>query len=75
MAAPHPLMTLAEVAAAFQVNKQTVTRWRKNGKITGVRTPGGLYFPRAEIEAILAGQPLTAVQLRKLRWDFLGGAL
>ena len=65
MSAPSPLMTIAEVAAAFRVHNQTVTRWRTSGKITGVRTPGGLHrFLRAEVEAILAGEPLTAVQLR-----------
>lgn len=36
-----PMLTPAEVAAIFQVNPKTVTRWGKAGKLKSIRTPGG----------------------------------
>ncbi|HEY9438701.1 MAG TPA: BldC family transcriptional regulator [Streptomyces sp.] len=51
-----PLMTRAEVAAAFRVDPQTVSGWAKTGKLTSIRTPGGYYrYSRAEVEALLRG--------------------
>lgn len=35
------LLTPAEVAAMFRVNRKTVTRWARAGKISAIRTPGG----------------------------------
>ena len=69
-----PLMTTMEVADALQVNRQTVGRWRRRGKLAstgGARTPR---FFRAEIEAILNGHPLTAKQIAAVREQVLGGA-
>lgn len=37
----HPLMTLAEVAAAFGVTPATVTRWARKGKLDTLKTLGG----------------------------------
>lgn len=52
---PH-LLTPGEVAAMFHVNRETVSRWRRAGMITAVRTPGGIHrYDRAEIEALLRG--------------------
>ena len=73
--APHPLMTTSEVAEAFAVNERTIKRWRNAGKVASVRTPGGfMRFFRAEVEAILAGQPLTPAQIAALREQVLDGA-
>jgi predicted site-specific integrase-resolvase len=76
MTAPHPLMTGPEVAAVWQVHDQTVGRWRRAGKITGIPTPGERTYRylRAEVEALLAGQPLTAEQVAGLRERLMDGA-
>ncbi len=65
----HPLMTGAEVATAFQVDLQTVGRWRRSGRLATTGSPGGKShrFFRAEVEALLNGEPLTARQLQELR--------
>lgn len=36
-----PLLTTGDVAAIFRVDPKTVTRWRKAGKIGGIKTLGG----------------------------------
>jgi len=49
-----PLLTPAEVAAAFRVDPKTVTRWAKAGKLSSIRTLGGhRRYLEAEIRAIL----------------------
>jgi excisionase family DNA binding protein len=55
-----PLLTPAEVAAAFRVDVKTVTRWAVAGRLRAVRTPGvkgpgHRRYYRAEVEALLAG--------------------
>jgi excisionase family DNA binding protein len=47
------LLTAAEVAAArFRVERTTVTRWAKDGKLTAFRTLGGhRRYPEAEVRA------------------------
>lgn len=48
------LMTPAETARAFGVETSTLARWRRAGKITAVRTPGGARrYSRAEVAAML----------------------
>ena len=52
----EPLMTPAEVAAAFRVDSKTVTRWAKAGKLTSIRTLGGhRRYREAEIRVLLNG--------------------
>jgi excisionase family DNA binding protein len=56
----EPLLTPAEVAAAFRVDAKTVTRWAKAGKLGSVRTLGGhRRYREAEVRALLsdAGTP------------------
>lgn len=49
-----PLLTPAEVAAAFRVDPKTVTRWAKAGKLNSIRTLGGhRRYLEAEVRAIL----------------------
>lgn len=52
----EPLLTPAEVAAMFKVDRKTVTRWAKAGKLSAVRTLGGhrRYLER-EVRALLDG--------------------
>lgn len=38
---PDPLLTPAEVAALFQVDPKTVSRWADRGMLATVRTLGG----------------------------------
>jgi len=62
------LMTTAEVAAVFGVTSKAVTRWANTGRLHPIRTPGATRrYLRAEIDAWLAGKPLTAGQLTALR--------
>jgi excisionase family DNA binding protein len=50
------LMTGTEVAALFRVVPRTVMKWRKAGRLVGVRTPGGhLRYREAEVRALLEG--------------------
>ena len=47
-------MTRAEVAHAFRVDPQTVTRWAKAGKLTSIRTLGGhRRYSADEVRALL----------------------
>ncbi|MCX4912874.1 BldC family transcriptional regulator [Streptomyces sp. NBC_00687] len=48
------LLTPAEVAALFRVDPRTVTRWAKAGKLTTVRTVGGMRrYVEDEVRALL----------------------
>ena len=49
------LMTSAEVAAMFGVNRSTPVQWAKMGRVTAVRTPGGhRRYRKCEIVELLA---------------------
>lgn len=65
------LMTATEVAAAFKTDPKSVIRWAKAGTLRWFKTPGtggsGHHrFYRAEVEALIAGKPLTAAELDAL---------
>jgi excisionase family DNA binding protein len=48
------LLTTKEVAALFRVNRNTVTRWVKAGKLQTVSTPGGAHrFRESDVLALL----------------------
>lgn len=50
------LLTPAEVAAEFRVDRKTVTRWAAAGRINSIRTPGGhRRFRESEVRALLNG--------------------
>ena len=52
----NPLLTPAEVAAAFRVDPKTVTRWAKAGKLSSIRTLGGhRRYLEADVLAIISG--------------------
>ena len=51
------LLTVAEVAAHFQVARSTVYRWLAEGRLEVVRTPGGA--PRVPASALAQIPPLT----------------
>ncbi len=47
----HDLLTPAEVADRFRVDRRTVVRWATEGKLASVRTLGGhRRFLRREVE-------------------------
>lgn len=51
------LLTPAEVAALFNVNPKTVTRWATEGRIRYTRTLGGhRRYPRSEVDRLLKYQ-------------------
>jgi excisionase family DNA binding protein len=51
----NPLLTPAEVAAAFRVDPKTVTRWAKAGKLNSIRTLGGhRRYLESEVRAMTA---------------------
>jgi excisionase family DNA binding protein len=53
--AQDELLTSAEVAALFGVDRRTVVLWAKRGRLPALRTPGGQHrFRAAEIERLLA---------------------
>lgn len=54
------LLTPAEVAGLFRVDRKTVGRWAKNGRLRAIRTPGGQNrFFASEINALLARESLA----------------
>ena len=49
------LLTSAEVASMFGVDRRTVVLWAKRGRIPALRTPGGQHrFRSEEIRELLA---------------------
>ncbi len=46
--ATDDLLTSAEVAALFGVDRRTVVLWAKRGRIPALRTPGGQHRFRAD---------------------------
>jgi excisionase family DNA binding protein len=53
-----PLLTPAEVAALFRVDKKTVNRWAQAGRIRSIRTLGGhRRYRESEVRALLEGDP------------------
>lgn len=60
-----PLMTPAEVAAAFRVDPKTVTRWARAGRLTSVRTLGGhRRYRREDVERLLAAGTTEAPEVK-----------
>jgi excisionase family DNA binding protein len=56
----QPLLTASEVAELFRVNPKTISRWVRERRITGIRTPGGHgRFRESDVRAALAlaGRP------------------
>ena len=52
--APDELLTSAEVAERFGVDRRTAVLWAKRGRLRALRTPGGQHrFRAAEIESLL----------------------
>jgi excisionase family DNA binding protein len=51
------LLTSAEVAALFRVDRRTPAKWAKAHRISAIRTPGGraLRFSEREVRALLEG--------------------
>jgi excisionase family DNA binding protein len=53
-AEPQELLTSAEVASMFGVDRRTVVLWAKRGRLPALRTPGGQHrFRSAEIQRLL----------------------
>jgi excisionase family DNA binding protein len=53
----RPLLTPAEVAAAFKCDPKTITRWANEGRLSSLRTPGGhRRFFEDEVRALLNGR-------------------
>lgn len=52
---PHPLLTVAEVAATFRISRSAVNKWIKAGVLPVVQqTKGGaLRFRREDVERLL----------------------
>lgn len=55
------LMRTREVAELFDVDPKTVLNWRRGGKVTGLRTPGGheYRFWEDEVDALLADSDIA----------------
>jgi excisionase family DNA binding protein len=48
------LLTPAEVAVLFRVDRKTVTRWANTGLIQSIRTPGGHWrFRESDVREFL----------------------
>ena len=51
---PQELLTSAEVATMFGVDRRTVVLWAKRGRLPALRTPGGQHrFRSMEIQRLL----------------------
>jgi excisionase family DNA binding protein len=54
---PPPLLLPGEVAVLFRVDRRSVTRWAKEGKLHPIHTLGGhRRFYEAEVRALLRGE-------------------
>jgi excisionase family DNA binding protein len=52
-----PLLTSAEVAVLFGVDRRTVARWAREGVLPAAPTPGRhLRFHEADVRALLKGR-------------------
>jgi len=59
------ILTTQEVAAIFAVTPSTVVKWADSGHLPHFRTPGRhRRFYRADVEALRAGQPAPAPEVR-----------
>ena len=55
--AERALLSPAEVAALFGVGVTTLARWRKAGKLPGMRTPGGSWrYDAAQVARLVESQ-------------------
>lgn len=52
-----PSLSVAEVAAMYQVNPETVRRWIRADKLRGCRTPGGKDYRIMREDLRAAGLP------------------
>lgn len=56
MANTEPLLTAAEVARRCNVHPETIRRWTREGRLVGVKLPGGrLRYRTEDIDALMAG--------------------
>ena len=61
LAGEEPLLTASEVAQLFRVDRKTVSRWAKTGKLAATRTVGGQYrFRETEVRSVIAGFASTS---------------
>lgn len=60
---PHGLITIAQAAALFHRTPRTLLNWRKRGWLQAVRVCDGLYFRKADIEALRTGKAVSATAL------------
>ncbi len=60
----EPLLTSKELAAVFRVDPKTVARWAREGRIAGIRTPGGrlIRYRESEVRAALEVSAALPVQ-------------
>lgn len=54
------LLTAAEVCDILRVSPSTVSRWRRNGVLTGFKVGGSLRFQRSEVERLVSPEPESA---------------
>ncbi len=55
-AEPDELLTPRAVASLLFVDRKTVSRWARSGKLASIRTPGGQRrYPKADVLAIISG--------------------
>jgi excisionase family DNA binding protein len=60
-AEPSELLTSAEVASMFGVDRRTVVLWAKRGRLPALRTPGGQHrFRLLEMQRLLQRQEQQA---------------
>ena len=57
LASTSDFLLPSEVAVIFRVDRKTVTRWGKSGRLPSVRTPGGHHRFPADAVLALVGNP------------------
>jgi excisionase family DNA binding protein len=53
------LMTVADVATWLRVERQTVERWARRGRVPAIRLEGRYRFRREEVEAWLRTREIS----------------
>jgi len=68
------LLTSAEVAAMFRVDRKTVSRWGTGGRLLRAPGGGGIRYYGAEVRALKRGEsPEAARKLAEADRDRLAG--
>jgi len=63
--APHPALTVREVAAYLSVNEKTIYRMAQRGDLPGFKVAGAWRFQRADLDRWISARKQAAKRVRR----------